>query len=183
MTLHELQERECALQQAREHLYAARAARDSVEEMNDALDRLGAALDRASSVPPPPSGPRESVRIPPSRTMTPEPESDDALVVGAGGRYFRTPEQEPVDLSRRRALRCILDALAARRANAPGEALELDSLVDAGWPGERLMLDSGATRVYTAVATLRRMGLRHYLLRRDDGYFLDPAVPLLRLGA
>jgi hypothetical protein len=34
--------------------------------------------------------------------------------------------------------------------------------------------------VYTAVATLRRMGLKPYLLRVDEGYLLDPALPLCR---
>ncbi|MDB4932591.1 MAG: Signal transduction response regulator, partial [Myxococcaceae bacterium] len=46
------------------------------------------------------------------------------------------------------------------------------------WPGERVLPEAGAERVYTAVRTLRTMGLRGLLVRRDGGYALDPAVPL-----
>ena len=159
-------ERERALQQARAHLETARtAARESVEDVHDVLARLGEALERASSIPPPPDA-VDGI--------------DDGLVIAANGGYFRAPSCEPVDLSRRRALRSILTALATKREEAPGEALELHDLIGAGWPGERLLVDSGAARVYTAIATLRRMGLKPYLLRRDDGYLLDPSIPLQR---
>ena len=42
------------------------------------------------------------------------------------------------------------------------------------------MPEAGTERVYTAVATLRRLGLRKLLLQRDDGYLLDPEVELVR---
>jgi hypothetical protein len=38
--------------------------------------------------------------------------------------------------------------------------------------------DAGTSRVYTAVAQLRREGLRDILQRRDDGYLLDPNVAI-----
>jgi hypothetical protein len=38
--------------------------------------------------------------------------------------------------------------------------------------------EAGASRVYVAVATLRRMGLSA-LVRIDDGYRLDPSVPVV----
>jgi hypothetical protein len=159
-------ERERALRQARVHLETARvAARESVEDVHDVLTRLGEALERASSIPPPP----ETVDA-----------IDDRLVIAAHGRYFRAPTCEPVDLSRRRALRNILAALANQREESPGKALQLHELMGAGWPGERLLVDSGAARVYTAIATLRRMGLKPYLLRRDDGYLLNPSVAMQR---
>ncbi|MEM6991151.1 MAG: hypothetical protein AAF721_11655 [Myxococcota bacterium] len=39
---------------------------------------------------------------------------------------------------------------------------------------------AGANRVYVALTTLRKLGLRDYLLSQDDGYLLDPAMPIAR---
>lgn len=83
-----------------------------------------------------------------------------------------------IDLGRRAALRRIAEALVARRQRDGARALSLADVVAAGWPGERMHPDSAATRVYTAVRTLRAMGLRDVLLTRDDGYMLDPDVVL-----
>lgn len=104
-----------------------------------------------------------------------------ALGVAASGRRFHTPAGKDVDLTTRRAMRLLLKALADHRDDAPNCALTLQQLVDAGWPGERTMPEAAAGRVYTSVATLRRMGLRKLLIRRDDGYLLDPNTPLYRL--
>ena len=71
----------------------------------------------------------------------------------------------------------MLRALTEQRRQAPGRALSLEALLEAGWPGERLRGRSGASRVYVAVATLRRLGLGGTLRRTDDGYLLDPNVP------
>ena len=70
--------------------------------------------------------------------------------------------------------------LADKRESEPGVALSLDDLLCAGWPGERVLAEAGASRVYTAIGTLRRMGLKPTLLRRDDGYLLDPELELVR---
>lgn len=58
----------------------------------------------------------------------------------------------------------------------------MEDLVSAGWPGERVLPKAGATRVYTALSTLRRLGMREVLVRRSGGYMLDPDVPLLRVS-
>ena len=63
---------------------------------------------------------------------------------------------------------------------SPGASLSLSELLAAGWPGESMVAHAGANRVYAAIATLRKMGLKPYLLRRDDGYLIDPAVPVCR---
>lgn len=93
------------------------------------------------------------------------------LMVGRDGRWFETSEGKRVDLSRRRALRLVFAALATSK-----KALAIDELLGLGWPGETVTTDAGHTRVYTAIATLRRMGLRDVLLRRDDGYLISPHV-------
>lgn len=45
-----------------------------------------------------------------------------------------------------------------------------------GWPGERMVPEAAASRVYTAVRELRAMGLRPVLDRRAEGYLLDPVA-------
>lgn len=96
-----------------------------------------------------------------------------ALVVGDDGRWFRLEERREVNLERRAALRRILAALARQRVAAPGTALPLDAVLEAGWPGERVSVEAGAARVYNAIQRLRRLGLESVLRTRDDGYLLD----------
>ena len=104
----------------------------------------------------------------------------EALAIGAHGRWFRAPSQCHVDLSSRPSLASVLDALAAAREVHNGKAVATTELISAGWPGERPMNDSGASRVYVAVATLRKLGLGSILQTAQGGYRLDPQVPLLR---
>jgi tetratricopeptide (TPR) repeat protein len=125
-------------------------------------------LRRAIESPPPP---RRSVR---AGTMP-----ADALVVSEDGRVFRTPAARAVTLERRRAVRLILLKLVDHRLKAPGEPLSADTLLEYGWPGERVLAEAGASRVYVALATLRKLGLRGLLMSRDGGYLLDPAVQLV----
>jgi hypothetical protein len=74
----------------------------------------------------------------------------------------------------------LVKALADLRERAPGDAISWEGLLEAGWPGERVLPTAGAGRVYAAIAILRRDGLRDVLLRRDDGYLFDPTAPLAR---
>jgi predicted ATPase len=103
----------------------------------------------------------------------------DALVVSEDARVFRTPAARAVKLERRHAVRLILLKLVDHRLKAPGEALSADTLLEFGWPGERVMAEAGASRVYVALATLRKLGLRGLLVSRDGGYLLDPEVQLV----
>jgi len=107
-------------------------------------------------------------------------EEPDAVVVDRAGRWFRAPRGPRVDLPRRRALRLLLSRLAEARLDAPDRALGVDEVFAAGWPGERAHPESVTSRVYVAIATLRKLGLRSVLLRRDDGYLLDPRIALRR---
>ncbi len=103
----------------------------------------------------------------------------DALVVSEDARVFRTPAARAVKLERRHAVRLILLKLVEHRLKAPGEPLSADTLLEYGWPGERVMAEAGASRVYVALATLRKLGLRGLLVSRDGGYLLDPDVQLV----
>ncbi len=107
-------------------------------------------------------------------------DTSEVLLVGDDGRWFQRPGGGPVDLSTRRALRLMLMGLTSHRIDHPGAALSLDQLFEAGWPGERIATSAAHRRVYTAIGTLRDVGLRDLLLRRDDGYLLSPEVPVSR---
>ena len=104
----------------------------------------------------------------------------DALAVGAGARWFRMPQEQPVSLERRRPLALILDHLAAVRIDAPGTASSWDAVQEAGWPGERILPSAGAHRVRVAVSTLRKLGLRDALRTTPEGYLLDPTLRVVR---
>ncbi len=81
-----------------------------------------------------------------------------------------------IDLSRRSAQWRILARLCEEHARAPGRAVELDALVAAGWPAERILPRAARARVYVALSGLRKAGLEATLLTRDGGYLLDPAL-------
>jgi predicted ATPase len=134
------------------------------DDVRIALRLLKRALEEDAAA----QGPRSSPRSAPSLT----------LYVTEDGRAFRAPGGKKVDLERRRAVRLILQRLAQHRVHAPGESLPLDTLLGAGWPGERVLPQAGASRVYVALGTLRRLGLRGLLVSRDGGYLLDPKVPI-----
>ena len=42
-----------------------------------------------------------------------------------------------------------------------------------------MLRDAGASRVYVALGTLRKLGLRDVILSRDGGYLLDPRVKIV----
>lgn len=100
-----------------------------------------------------------------------------ALEVARDGTWF-SRAGERVELARRKAVRLVLLALTDARIGRPGEALSWEALLAAGWPGERPVTDSGLKRVYTAIWTLRTLGLEGVLVTRGDGYLLDPASPV-----
>jgi len=98
--------------------------------------------------------------------------ADDAAWFEAGG--------ERREITRRRVLRRLLTRLARARDEAPGEVVTRDELLDAGWPGEKMLPRAAASRIYVAIRTLRELGLREVLVTRDGGYLLHPGVPFTR---
>ncbi len=100
--------------------------------------------------------------------------AEPALLVDRKGRWFRVRGQVRVELAHRKSLARILAALVVQRASAPGVAASMTQLLAAGWPEDRVLERAGANRVHVALTTLRKLGLREWLLRRDDGYLIDP---------
>ncbi|MBX3182200.1 MAG: AAA family ATPase [Polyangiaceae bacterium] len=99
------------------------------------------------------------------------------LWVSAGGHEVRVGELR-IDLRRRQPLARLIRHLAERHAAAPGQPTTTAELVSAGWPGQRLIAAAGAQRVWVAVATLRKLGLRDVIVRSDLGYSLSLEVAL-----
>ena len=100
-------------------------------------------------------------------------------MIGRGAQWGVVPgARQKVDQSERDAPRPQLSALVTRRL-ASGGVLTVEELVAAGWPGERIGASSAAGRVYQAIATLRRLGLRDVIVRDGVGYALDPDLQVL----
>jgi hypothetical protein len=99
------------------------------------------------------------------------------LVIDAEARDVRWGEAH-VDLSRRRSLRLVLRALLSARQAQPGAPVDWQALLAEGWPGEQVQVEAGRARVYVAISTLRKLGFEELILRRDDGYLLDPRTPV-----
>ncbi|WP_373047118.1 hypothetical protein [Vulgatibacter sp.] len=109
-------------------------------------------------------------------------EAGAALRIGPDGNFFELPGGARADLRRRGAMRRIFLALVEQRLLAPGEGLSQQALADLGWPGEAILPDAAASRVYTSIRTLRAMGLGGILRKHADGYLLDPDVAVARAG-
>lgn len=102
----------------------------------------------------------------------------EPFVADARGRWYTTPDGHRFDLERRKTLARVLATMLDARRDDPGRALSVSDMLDRAWAEEKLLPRAGANRVYVAMTTLRKMGLRSLLVRTDAGYVLDPDVPL-----
>jgi tetratricopeptide (TPR) repeat protein len=160
---------------------AAAPARSQAADVRFARRALERALAWAEqNEPERPARARRGSEPPPSDASLDAPA--DALVVCVHGRWFRAPRGVVVSVARWRPLQRLLERLAERREIAPGEPLAVEALVAAGWPGERMLPKAGATRVYTAIASLRRLGLKGTLMKSAGGYLLRPDISISRVS-
>jgi hypothetical protein len=100
------------------------------------------------------------------------------LVVGAGGRWFQLRHGARINLGRRGPLRRVLLCLAQHRLESPGAGLSVETVIEAGWPGEKMLHNAGLARAYTTIQRLRSLGLQDALLTSDQGYLLQPSLPV-----
>jgi predicted ATPase len=99
------------------------------------------------------------------------------LIVLEDGAGFRSPGGASfVMLPRRSPLRRILALLAHRRVAAPGETVAVEEIIACGWPGERMRSESAQNRAYVALAALRKLGLRAFMVTGAGGYSLSEAT-------
>lgn len=93
-----------------------------------------------------------------------------------------TQHDSRVSLAARPTLRRVLARLVEGRERTPGQMLDRQTLFAAGWPGETIQPKSRHQRIYTAIWTLRKLGLGAGLLSTDEGYALCPARTKLDTG-
>ena len=111
-----------------------------------------------------------------ARRWTGESTSRVAIRLDVGARKVSSSEGLSLDMRRRGPMWSMLVALAEHAVKHRAEGLSLWSLLEAGWPDEKMHPDAGAQRVYTTIQRLRKLGLEPYLLRWSDGYLIDPEV-------
>ena len=97
------------------------------------------------------------------------------LVLAPGAPRFRL-NGRTVTLSHRALLARLLWRLAQR--SLEGHPSTSEELVAAGWPDERLPSHVGKTRLYVALAELRKLGLRDVLQSQPDGYALVAEIEI-----
>ncbi|HEY1959962.1 MAG TPA: hypothetical protein VGH28_30345 [Polyangiaceae bacterium] len=101
------------------------------------------------------------------------------LTVSVDATTVWLPTSARVSLEKRKPVRLLLLRLIEEHEKAPGHPLTVGDLLAAGWPGERVLRDAGASRVYVALGTLRKLGLRDVILSGEGGYLLDPQVKIV----
>lgn len=103
-----------------------------------------------------------------------------ALTLSLSDGSVTLPDGREIDLGTRAALWQI--AVGLGRAHAEDRALDSHDLLELGWPGETVNVESGLNRVKVALSTLRKLGLREVLVRGEGGYRFDPDVPVVLTG-
>jgi hypothetical protein len=98
------------------------------------------------------------------------------LIVDEEVTRVRLGSTPSLPLGSRRALRRILSALIDQHRRRPGVAISVSELVAAGWPGESLIFEAAANRVYVALSSLRKLGLDPVIERCDGGWRLAPGT-------
>ncbi len=115
----------------------------------------------------------------PSAATPAAPPAGKQLRVAPAAMGFAPPGGAWQDFRRRQPLRRLLLELVEQRRRAPGKSVPAERLIEAAWPGERIAADAAANRLYVALATLRKLGLKEVVLSRDEGYVIDPAVEIV----
>lgn len=111
---------------------------------------------------------------------TPAPqEGSSAIEIAASGAWLRERNGKRVDFGHRPNLSRVLGELAKHRREGGGAPLSPAALFHAGWPGERVARASANARVYVAIGTLRKLGLRSCLESDGAGYRLSPDVQIV----
>lgn len=125
-------------------------------------------------------------RLPPTaraliEAMFAEVSEVEQLVVEDDARWLGLPSGKEVDLRRSGPPRRVLLALIKQREVAPGRPLDVDALIDAGWPDERIIWDAARTRLYKVIRRLRGMGVSG-IETVDGGYQLTMRWEVRRIG-
>ncbi len=96
---------------------------------------------------------------------------DAPVVIARSGAWFSTGSTR-VDLTASPVLASVLRALVKAHVSGQGW-VGTDALVGDSWSGERILARAAKNRVYVAMSSLRRLGLRNVVVRGDAGYSLE----------
>jgi|GEM_PF-2534360 len=118
-------------------------------------------------------------QAPETDTEAPAIQLATRLEIGEDWRWFRI-SGDKVSLSRRTATRLILQRLVDSWRGGNAEAVTRDTLLEVGWPGERMAYEAGVARVHTTVWRLRRLGLDDLLVSDDAGYRLRNDIEVVQ---
>lgn len=106
-----------------------------------------------------------------------EPTKNTLLVIRDGSK-MRPPASSWIDLSAHPSTQRVLATLVHRRIASPAAGIATNDLIEAGWPGEKVVASAGANRLRVLLTWLRTNGLRD-LLKSDRGaYWLDSETPI-----
>jgi predicted ATPase len=100
-------------------------------------------------------------------------EAREVMVVHANGDWFEPPGGARVECYARPVLRALLRALVAQHVAAPSEPIATAALLSAGWPGQKMQIESAKARLHTALKVLRQLGMREHVRATGGGYALD----------
>jgi tetratricopeptide (TPR) repeat protein len=155
--------------EAREALAIFAAQRGDDALFHERMRALGACARYADNV----EWPARVARLAETARSRRASERGPVLALSRKGERVVLREIE-LDFSRRGPLKRVLLALVSAHARAPGSALSAAEVQAAGWPGERMLAESAAARVYMAIRRLRGLGLDALILTSDEGYSIDP---------
>ena len=99
-------------------------------------------------------------------------EARPVLEVSRAAQWFRLSGHARVSLETRPALFRIFEALAQRHVER-GAPVTVEEMVAIGWPMERIREDAARARVYVAISSLRKLGLRAVIEKNASGYRLS----------
>ncbi|MFO0555312.1 MAG: hypothetical protein U0271_43450 [Polyangiaceae bacterium] len=105
------------------------------------------------------------------------PQPSRRIMVGPNALWFCVGPSERQSLGRSKTLRRILSSLLDGQGR--GTVLTTEQLFQLGWPDERASSLSMANRVHVTLCRLRAMGLRDFILYRDNGWLFDPAAEVI----
>jgi len=100
----------------------------------------------------------------------PPPSAPTIRIVRGGSAFYM--DRQRVDLGTSPRLAAVLAALVEAHGAGRG-SLAAETIAEKAWPGERILPHAAKNRVYVAVSSLRKLGLRRVLAHASEGYALS----------
>ncbi len=102
-----------------------------------------------------------------------------ALQVSHGSEHLTLPGGDGISLASRPVLARLFDSLAAASLSKAGP-VSVEELIRTGWPEQRSANAAAVNRLHVALSTLRKMGLKPFIVRTGDAYQLSDDLRVVR---